>query len=193
MGFVRYSKINRSAKGETANGGDDRWEKSWSTKKKKKVYRRAPRGRRWQWGRGESKENGLRNLRFHLVARACPSRLSSRLDRGRGPRETRPPASRVGPPSFLGTSVLYWHRARSGAPEDAPGDPTSFQASALLQHSRVMLLDPGDPRGWLYSGHAGKTAASDGVTKGLACIAIYRALMINRQKRAASRDLMIAS
>jgi len=34
-----------------------------------------------------------------------------------------------------------------GPPEDAPGDPTPFQASALLQHSRVMLLDPGDPRG----------------------------------------------
>jgi len=121
------------------------------------------------------------------VARACPSRLSSRLDRGRGPRETRPPASRVKPPSSPRASVLYWHRARSGAPEDAPGDPTPFQASALLQHSRVMLLDPGDPRGWLYSEHAGKTAASDGVTKGLACIAIYRALMINRQKRSASR------
>lgn len=109
MGLVRrYSEINRSAEEEAANRGDDRREKSWFTKKK--VYRAptccsgtkmAMRKRR------ESKENGPRNLRFHLVARACPSRLSSWLDRGRGPRETRPPASRLEPPSSLGAFVLY--------------------------------------------------------------------------------------
>lgn len=49
--------------------------------------------------RGNKENVGLRNLRFHLVARACPSVLSSWLvNRGRGPRETRPPAGRVDPP-----------------------------------------------------------------------------------------------
>lgn len=45
----------------------------------------------------EREEERPRNLRFHLVTRACPSRFSSSpygcsLDGGWGPRETRPPA-----------------------------------------------------------------------------------------------------
>lgn len=190
MGLVRrYSEINRSAGEEATNGGDDGQEKSWFTRK---VYRaparRAARGRRWQWGRGERARRTGPAIYVSISWRARVRRDShpgwtadgGLVRRGHLPADLYPPSS-------LGASVQYWHRAQSGAPEDAPGDPTPFQASALLQHSRVMLLDPGDPRGWLYSRHAGKTAASDGVTKGLACIAIYRALMINRRKRAASR------
>ncbi|TGZ51394.1 hypothetical protein DBV15_09184 [Temnothorax longispinosus] len=67
--------------------------------------------------RRESKENGPRNLRFHLVARACPSRLSSWLDRGRGPRETRPPASRVKPPSSLSVPLSCTDIAHGVGPQ----------------------------------------------------------------------------
>ena len=46
-------------------------------------------------------EERPRNLRFHLVARACPSRFEililARASRGWGPRETRPPAGSEGP------------------------------------------------------------------------------------------------
>lgn len=60
-------------------------------------------------------------------------------------RETRPPAGRVR--GLLRPSDPANRCRRVGVSEDAPGDPTPFQASALLRHSRVMLLDPGDPRG----------------------------------------------
>lgn len=59
------------------------------------------------WGREREREGERpRNLRFHLVTRACPSRFSSSpcgcsLDGGWGPRETRPPAgSRARHPSL---------------------------------------------------------------------------------------------
>jgi len=182
----RYTEINRSAKEEAANG-DDRREKSWFTKKGSSVLLRtkmAMRKRREQGERAPQSTFPSRGARVSVETRDSHPGWTTDgglVRRGHLPAESKPPFV----PQCL--CPVYWHRARSGAPEDAPGDPTPFQPSALLQHSRVMLLDLGDPRGWLYSGHAGKTAATDGVTKGFAYIAIYRALMINRQIRAASR------
>lgn len=157
----------------------------------------AARGRRWQWGR-KKREQGERGSAIYVSIswRARVHRCShpgwwtadgGLVRRGHLPAESSPPSVPLPADAVHGHGV--------GPPEDAPEDPTPFQASALLRHSRVMLLDLGDPHGWLYSGHAGRTAAavSNVATRRLACTAIYRVLMIDRQKRAASRDLMTAS
>lgn len=125
----------------------------------------------------EREEERPRNLRFHLVTRACPSRFSSSpygcsLDGGWGPRETRPPAgSWARHPSLslflslspsLSHSVSPFHRHLSppfprlekrrwrGDSPRGPTRPNPFPAErAAIQHSRVMLLELGDPREWL--------------------------------------------
>lgn len=162
----------------------------------------ASRGRRRQWGR-KKREQGERGSAIYVSIswRARVDRCSHpcwwTADRGPPWDEATCRPSRVPlspPPPRLTADAAHGHGV--GPPEDAPEDPTPFQASALLRHSRVMLLDLGDPHGWLYSGHAGRTAAaaaSNVATRRLACTAIYRVLMIDRQKRAASRDLMTAS
>lgn len=72
-----------------------------------------------------TRRTGPRNLRFHLVARACPSVLSSWLvNRGRGLRETRPPAGRAGPPQS--PCRRRCTRTRSGAPRRCTRGPNPF-------------------------------------------------------------------
>lgn len=153
----RYSEINGSAEAERdgergkgrKEGGEGRRALAERTDREILVReggRRARSGTKMAMRKRRARRTG-RNLRFHLVARACPSDPILRwLGRGRGPRETRPPAVRVGGPLL----VLLPRSARGvreGGSEDAPVDPTPFRASALLRHSRVMPLDPGDPRG----------------------------------------------
>lgn len=62
------------------------------------------------------------------------------MRRGHLPVESRPL------PPWAPFAADAVHGYGVGPPEDAPEDPTPFQASAL-QHSRVMLLDLGDPHG----------------------------------------------
>lgn len=130
------------------------------------VY--AARGRRWQWGR-KKREQGERGSAIYVSIswRARVHRCShpgwwtadgGLVRRGHLPAESSPPSAPLPP-------TLRADTERVGPPEDAPEDPTPFQASALLRHSRVMLLDLGDPHGWLYSGHAGRTAASNVATR----------------------------
>lgn len=175
MGFVRrYSEINRSA-------GEE--EQRRRPTRKILVHEEGVQGLSVLLGDEDGNEEEERARRtgptiyVSISWRARVRREShpgwtadgGLVRRGHLPAESNP----------LRPSVLYWRRPRSGAPEDAPGDPTPFQASALLQHSRVMLLDLGDLRGWLYSGHTGQDRSLGRSHEG---IAIYRALMINRQK-----------
>lgn len=110
------------------------------------------------WGREREREGERpRNLRFHLVTRACPSRFSSSpcgcsLDGGWGPRETRPPAgSRARHPSLSLSRSVSPFPPPSPPLEKRRGPPTrpATPFAAAIQHSRVMLLELGDPREWL--------------------------------------------
>ncbi|EGI63574.1 hypothetical protein G5I_08093 [Acromyrmex echinatior] len=147
MGLVRrYSEINRSAKEESANG-DDRREKSWFTKKGSGVLLGDEDG-------NEEEERTRRTgpaIYVSISWRARvrrDSRLSSWLDHGRGPRETRPPASRVESPSSLGTSVLYTDIAHGVGPQKMHPETQplysrahSYSILALCFSTSVILVD----------------------------------------------------
>lgn len=157
MGLVRrYSEINRSAKEEAANRGDDRGEKSWFTKRK--VYGARPRPRpRPRRGVLLGDEDG--NEEEERARRTGPAIYVSISWRARVRRDSHPgwtadgglvrrghlPAESY--PLRPSVPLSCTDIAHGVGPQDAPGDPTPFQASALLQHSRVMLLDLGDLRG----------------------------------------------
>lgn len=105
----------------------------------------------------EKRERGERprNLRFHLVARACPSRFSSSPGpRGWGPRETRPPAG-SGPVTVPSLSLFVTPLSlpfSTSVVGTVPWGPTGNRLNPFpaqrtaIQHSRVMLLEPDDPR-----------------------------------------------
>lgn len=126
-------------------------------RKEGKTYEKGMTRRRAE----RKREERPRNLRFHLVTRACPSRFSSspcgcNLDGGWGPRETRPPAgSWARHPSFslslsLTQSVSPFHlafplhRSRSGGGGDSPRGPFPaplYNILALCFSSLVILAN----------------------------------------------------
>lgn len=122
----------------------------------------------------EREEERPRNLRFHLVTRACPSRFSSSpyrcsLDGGWGPRETRPPAGSWArhpslslflslsfslrlslPPPSLPSLSTDRETAVAGGQSTGPHSPQplSSRARRYTTFSRYASL-LGDPREWL--------------------------------------------
>jgi len=145
----RYSEINRSVEG---GGGDDRRERE---REKFRDSREAPaccsetetatrkRRKREREKAGRMELAICVSISWRARERACPSGLSSRAwAREMGPT-CRPSRGPFAPPPPTADAAP----SGGAAPRRGNRRGSSFQASALLRHSRVMLLDPDDPRG----------------------------------------------